>query len=455
MGNDGGHDTTTTSAYESTTTHPSTTQYGHDTTTAHSTTTYTHPTTTGGHDTTTVPKTTTTYHHDTTTTTHEDTTTTHKPHVTTTTVPKTTTTHEHTTTTHKPTTTTGAGTATTTSHGTTTTTAGSTTTTGGTTTTTRPPGQPSLFSVDEFAFCGPNGTAQISITFGNRPDLNGQTGVLTFILPNGTPVGSQPLVFQSGQTVTVPYPDTTQNVTLVYTLGTEVQTAPVTFPGENCAPTTTTTTAGTTTTTAPGGTTTTTAPGGTTTTTAPGTTTTTLAPLPDTFTFGAAASVCVAEVPTIRITFQNQFPQLAGRTGTLTMSDVNGNVVSVQPLVYQPGATVDILYPGTRVNADGSIADVPGWNLNSDGFWVRDQSDAFLRDGINLSYTVNPTATAFVTYPPESSTCANPSGPFPPGTVPPGTPQLFVPPSIITPGFTPSFVPPTNTTSTPGLPETL
>ena len=92
--------------------------------------------------------------------------------------------------------------------------------------------------------------------------------------------------------------------------------------------------------------------------------------------------MCVAEVPTIRIVFQNTFPQLAGQTGTLTMADINGNVVSTQSLVYQPGTTVDLLYPGTRVNADGSIADVPGWNLTSAGLWVRDPSDEFLREGI-------------------------------------------------------------------------
>jgi hypothetical protein len=120
-------------------------------------------------------------------------------------------------------------------------------------------------------------------------------------------------------------------------------------------------------------------------------------------------------VPTIRITFQNLFPSLAGLTGTLTMTDVNGNPVSSQPLVYAPGQTVDILYPGTAVNPDGSIADVPGWLLNSDGFWVLDPSDAYLRDGIQLTYTVNPTAgPVLVTYPPESSACANPDGPFPP-----------------------------------------
>jgi hypothetical protein len=101
------------------------------------------------------------------------------------------------------------------------------------------------------------------------------------------------------------------------------------------------------------------------------------------------------------------------------MRDINGNVVSTQPLVYEPGSTVDILYPGTRVNSDGSIADVPGWVLNADGFWILDPSDAFLRDGIFLTYEVNPTAgPVLVTYPPESSACANPSGPFPPSTPP-------------------------------------
>jgi hypothetical protein len=123
----------------------------------------------------------------------------------------------------------------------------------------------------------------------------------------------------------------------------------------------------------------------------------------------------VAEVPTIRITFQNQFPSLAGQTGILTMRDVNGNIVSTQPLVYAPGTTVDILYPGTHINPDGSVADVPGWNLNADGFWVLDPSDAFLREGITLTYEVNPTAgPVLISYPPESSECANPPGPFPP-----------------------------------------
>jgi hypothetical protein len=103
------------------------------------------------------------------------------------------------------------------------------------------------------------------------------------------------------------------------------------------------------------------------------------------------------------------------------MEDINGNVVSTQSLVYEPGTTVDILYPGTSVNADGSIDDVPGWILTDDGFWIRDPSDAFLRDGIFLTYELNPVAgPVLVEYPPESSECANPNGPFPPPRLVPG-----------------------------------
>jgi len=167
----------------------------------------------------------------------------------------------------------------------------------------------------------------------------------------------------------------------------------------------------------------------TTTSTSPPSTSSTVVPSttspPPTFQFAGATTVCIVEVPTIRITFANTFPALAGQTGTLTMAALDGTVVSTQPLVYRPNTTIDLLYPGTRVNADGSIADVPGWNLTNAGLWVRDPSDEFLREGIVLTYTVNPTATATVTYPPESSACANPENPPRPPTVtapPPGLP---------------------------------
>ena len=385
---------------------------------------------------------------ETTTTKPDHSTTTTKPgHGTTTTVKATTTTAKATTTTTQPnqtTTTTQSGSTTTTTPGGTTTTTqggGGTTTTGPTTTFPTP----SQFSFPSVTAICPNNVALISITFPSRPELNGQVGTLTF-----STGGSTPLTFISGATVQVPYPASagTGPVTLTYTVAGQTAT-PVTlaFPANCAAATTTTTAPGGTTTTGPSTTTPTpntfTVPPGATTTTVPGigpppvttpfvpfvpvTTAppvTTLPPgvtappttAPPPFTLGGATTVCVSEVPTIRITFQTpaQFPELVGRTGTLTMADINGNVVSSQPLVYAPGTTVDLLYPGTTVNPDGSIDDVPGWILTDDGLWIRDPSDAFLREGINLTYTVNPTATAFITYPPESSACANPDGPFTP-----------------------------------------
>ena len=226
------------------------------------------------------------------TTTHKATTTTEKPK-------HTTTTHKATTTTQKPTTTTSSTTSTTS-------TSTTSTTSSTTTTTTEPPVINPILEVEPFAFCGPDNLPLIEITFGTRPDLDGQTGVLSF-----STGGSVFLVFQSNTTTTIAYPDTTQNVNLIYSLGPETETGSVIYP-ENCPPETTTTTtvvASTTTqpptsTTGPTTTTSTTIPGSTTSTTSiPGSTTTTTLPAAQPFTFGAASTVCVAEVPTIRISF--------------------------------------------------------------------------------------------------------------------------------------------------------
>ena len=140
---------------------------------------------------------------------------------------------------------------------------------------------------------------------------------------------------------------------------------------------------------------------------------------PTVFSFNGASPVCSGDVPFIAITFSNNFPQFDGRTGTLTMADVNGVFISSQPLVFQSGATVHVLYPGATVDAAGNATDWPGWKLNSAGLWVTDPTDAIWRDGINLTYEVNPTATAFVAYPPESAACASPeNGPVPPSGLP-------------------------------------
>ena len=83
--------------------------------------------------------------------------------------------------------------------------------------------------IDDFAFCGDDNLPEISITFGNRPDLNGVPGLLTF--SDGTDYSGNPLVFQSGQTVTFPYPASlTTPLTLTYANSGETATAVVTLP---------------------------------------------------------------------------------------------------------------------------------------------------------------------------------------------------------------------------------
>ncbi len=139
---------------------------------------------------------------------------------------------------------------------TTTTVAATTTTQPATTTVTDDP----IFA-DVSAFCGPDHLPLISITMGNRPDLDGDVGILDF--SDRTSYGQ--LLFVSGRTVTFPYPESlTTPLGLTYRIQGETATATVTLPPD-CPPGTATTLPPTTTST------TTTAP---TTTTKPPTTTT-------------------------------------------------------------------------------------------------------------------------------------------------------------------------------------
>ncbi|MET0786183.1 MAG: hypothetical protein ABWY25_05715, partial [Paenisporosarcina sp.] len=109
------------------------------------------------------------------------------------------------------------------------------------------------------------------------------------------------------------------------------------------------------------------------------TTSTTEPPTPTLFAFGGAGTECQAEVPVILITFANTFPDLAGDTGELTITALaDDSVVGVIDVVYAPGETVEILYPGAEVDEEGNIIDLPGWTLQDNGLWVIDDSDAFL-----------------------------------------------------------------------------
>jgi hypothetical protein len=281
--------------------------------------------------------------------------------------------------------------------------------------------------------CLPDGTAGISITFGNRPDLDGQAGELTIIAgPSETTVANELLTFQSNQTVTIPYPPVpagTTSVLLRYDLAGESESRTIGPPPTDCMPATTTTTAapGTTTTTAAGTTTTTAAL--TTTTTLPGTTTTTAATVGG-LQIGSAASVCSKDVPFVDITFGNQ-PEFNGIVGTITFETLDGTFVESHPVTYQANETVRLVYPGASFDpVTGEATDWPGWMLNADGSGA-DPSDQAFRDGLIIVASLpsrrlhatlgrsrpifqqaageTVTATTTITYPPETAACNSPA----------------------------------------------
>lgn len=90
----------------------------------------------------------------------------------------------------------------------------------------------------------------------------------------------------------------------------------------------------------------------------------------------------------------------------LTVRDLDGNVVDT---FESAGLSGSFLYPGASVDGDGNATDWPGW-VEVDGTWVEDPSDARLRDGLNVTFNVNPSVTQFVAYPEADSGCAGPEG---------------------------------------------
>ncbi len=126
----------------------------------------------------------------------------------------------------------------------------------------------------------------------------------------------------------------------------------------------------------------------------------------------AFTPVCIGEAPFIEynikpIGFTSSGP------ATLTFIDRNGNVVETRTVSELSGR---IIYPGASVDANGVPTDWPGWKQAENGEWIPDDSDAILRQGLNIRVEVNPTATAIVSYPPATAPCANPPGVTPPPT---------------------------------------
>jgi hypothetical protein len=121
---------------------------------------------------------------------------------------------------------------------------------------------------------------------------------------------------------------------------------------------------------------------------------------------------CIADAPYISYTI---VPVGFASTGPadLTIRDINGDIVAEHTVEDLTGRLV---YPGAEVSADGTTTDWPGW-IYDDGMWLRDPSDAHLRDGLTITVEVaSTTAVATVAYPDANSGCAGPSASSSPPT---------------------------------------
>lgn len=108
--------------------------------------------------------------------------------------------------------------------------------------------------------------------------------------------------------------------------------------------------------------------------------------------------VCDRDVPKLRYAVTPVGS--SGSTVTLTFVNPTGDdvVYADQPL------SGTVLWPGAVVDASGAPVDWPGWRLE-DGVWVQGDEFDWVRPSVEVTFEVNPTASAVVAYPPSSPVC--------------------------------------------------
>jgi LPXTG-motif cell wall-anchored protein len=117
---------------------------------------------------------------------------------------------------------------------------------------------------------------------------------------------------------------------------------------------------------------------------------------------------CIRDAPFIRYTIVPRGFTPTPTQATLVIRDRNGNAVRTQTVNSLSGS---IIWPGAAVDGSGNGTDWPGWKRADDGVsFTPDPSDAILREGLSIEVTINPTATATVSYPAATTPCANPPG---------------------------------------------
>ncbi|WDF64130.1 gliding motility-associated C-terminal domain-containing protein [Flavobacterium sp. KACC 22763] len=114
-----------------------------------------------------------------------------------------------------------------------------------------------------------------------------------------------------------------------------------------------------------------------------------------------ASSYCSNNVPYVNYTVTPE-NFTAHNLLTVRWIDSNNNVVATQTNLPLSG---NILWPGAEVDSNGNGTDWPGWILNN-GIWS-EGADGFeaTRNGVKMEFSLNPTVTVSVAYPPATPDC--------------------------------------------------
>lgn len=116
-----------------------------------------------------------------------------------------------------------------------------------------------------------------------------------------------------------------------------------------------------------------------------------------------AAGICLEAAPVL-----DYAVEAYGTTDdTLTITWVNPDGEDI----VQSGLPLSgrVYWPGTVV-VNGAVVDWPGWMLTPEGSWTQHDAYDFTRPDVQVVLSVNPEASTVVSYPPETSVCANPPG---------------------------------------------
>lgn len=116
---------------------------------------------------------------------------------------------------------------------------------------------------------------------------------------------------------------------------------------------------------------------------------------------------CVRDAPFVNYTIVPVGFTPVDGSATLVIRAANGTVIDTRQVTSLSG---QFIWPGASVDSAGNATDWPGWKRADDGVsWIPDPTDAVLREGLTIEVTVDSTtATATVSYPPDTSPCANP-----------------------------------------------